>query len=208
MKWPRDGCTSGTVTPILQGGLMQANSSPNLCQVCGTEFHPAIFHAHQLYCSKRCQSAAQRANNRLKSAIQPCERCATMFQPNPFKKSNVYCSRTCAARSRYGSLADRFWTNVDMSGECWLWTGRVNASGYGTIGVDGKSVLAHRLSYTLNVGPIPKGKLILHNCNNRPCVRPVHIRPGSHFDNAQDAKAAGSYVRKPRPDHGVTNSSS
>lgn len=60
---------------------------------------------------------------------------------------------------------------------CWEWEGVRMENGYGKVGHRGKCWLAHRLSYTAFVGPIPEGLTIDHLCRNRACVRPGHMEP-------------------------------
>ena len=72
--------------------------------------------------------------------------------------------------------ADRFWSRVDKSGDCWLWTGSL-WDGYGRCYFAGRSDFAHRVSYRLLVGPIPTGKQLDHLCRNRACVNPAHLEP-------------------------------
>lgn len=68
-----------------------------------------------------------------------------------------------------------------MSG-CWLWAGRVNACGYGTVQWHNRSCLAHRVVYQLLIGPIGKPTLD-HRCRVRPCVNPDHLRPATMKEN-------------------------
>jgi hypothetical protein len=50
---------------------------------------------------------------------------------------------------------------------------------------------AHRFSYTITFGPIPKGQQVMHRCDNKKCVRPEHLRLGTQKDNLHDMYAKG-----------------
>lgn len=91
------------------------------------------------------------------------------------------------------SLAKRFWKKVDRRGpdECWPWTAGRHRQGYGLIGLTGMSTLAHRVAYTLVVGPIPDGLLVRHRCDNPPCCNPAHLELGTQTDNMRDAAVRG-----------------
>ena len=87
-----------------------------------------------------------------------------------------------------------FWSRVDKSGECWIWTGCRLKGGYGQLGHpdgSGRQVRAHRLAWELSHGPIPAGLLVCHTCDNPPCVRPDHLFLGTTSDNVHDARAKG-----------------
>lgn len=88
-------------------------------------------------------------------------------------------------------MSDRFWSRVDRTGKCWVWVGRRNPKGYGQCSVRDEEWLAHRLSWAMANGPIPSGALILHHCDNPPCVRPDHLYAGTHSDNTRDMLARG-----------------
>ena len=85
------------------------------------------------------------------------------------------------------SLRDRFFSHVDMTGDCWQWTGSLATGGYGTIVAEapsrGKLLRAHRVAYELMVGPIPEGLDLDHLCRNRGCVRPSHLEPVTRREN-------------------------
>lgn len=88
-------------------------------------------------------------------------------------------------------LKERFWAKVNKTkgqgpqGRCWLWTGSTNEKGYGRHG----NAKAHRVAYELEVGPIPDGLILLHSCDTPACVRPSHLKPGTHLENKRDAIA-------------------
>lgn len=81
---------------------------------------------------------------------------------------------------------ERFWAKVSKTDGCWEWMGSRNNRGYGQLGLNGKLVLAHRFSMGM-----PAGALVLHRCDNPPCVRPSHLFLGSHVDNMADMKSKG-----------------
>lgn len=87
---------------------------------------------------------------------------------------------------------DRFWSHVNKTETCWLWTSQLRG-GYGLFGLKGKVVSAHRLSYTMFFGEIPEGLLIRHSneCTSKACVNPDHLLTGTQYDNMQDRKEAG-----------------
>jgi hypothetical protein len=74
---------------------------------------------------------------------------------------------------------------------CWEWIGNTNKNGYGTIRFNRKNWLAHRLTFTLLVNDIPKGAVILHACDNPPCVNPNHLFVGTPYDNLMDMHNKG-----------------
>jgi hypothetical protein len=88
---------------------------------------------------------------------------------------------------------ERFWKKVtfEPNSGCWLWTASLSKAGYGQFVLEGIPLKAHRFSYEMLVGEIPRGSIILHKCDNPACVNPAHLRPGSYKDNVQDSIAKG-----------------
>ena len=84
------------------------------------------------------------------------------------------------------SAEGRFWSRVDKTDGCWLWT-KGTSNGYGVYYADGKEWLAHRYALTITSGPIPPGKFACHTCDVRLCVRPSHLYAGDHRTNGADA---------------------
>jgi hypothetical protein len=85
------------------------------------------------------------------------------------------------------SVAARFWSKVDRSGECWRWTAAVDAQGYGHFTVvRGVSVRAQHFAWALERGQLPEAKKVLQRCGDRRCVRFDHLYLGV----ARDGSAA------------------
>lgn len=70
--------------------------------------------------------------------------------------------------------------------------------GYRTVSYRGKQWRAHRLFWVLSNGrQIPDGMVILHTCDNPPCVNPAHLKVGTRAENNKDMKAKGRYNYDP-----------
>lgn len=99
-------------------------------------------------------------------------------------------------------IAERFWSKVQKTDGCWIWTASRTLNGYGQIGnpdVPTRLSFAHRVSWELHFGPIPPGMYVCHHCDNPACVRPDHLFLGTAHDNHTDM------VRKGRSTAGDRN---
>lgn len=98
-------------------------------------------------------------------------------------------------------VEERFWTKVQKTDGCWVWTSVLNEKGYGILvdTVDGKQkrLRAHRLVWKMSYGSIPEGMQVCHECDNPSCVRPDHLFLGTNKENTQDKVNKG---RAPRGD--------
>lgn len=88
---------------------------------------------------------------------------------------------------------------------CWEWQGARNAGGYGQHRVGEKIWTVHRLTFTLWKGPIKRGQVIRHKCDNQPCCNPRHLVPGWHEDNTRDIVERGRAKRRVFTEEEVRN---
>lgn len=88
------------------------------------------------------------------------------------------------------TVEERFWSKVDKSGECWMWTGFIAPNGYGRFSASPFRGGAHRFSWSLANGIIPEGMQIDHICFNKACVRPNHLRAVTVKQNAEHRPGA------------------
>lgn len=88
------------------------------------------------------------------------------------------------------SIDERFWARVvKLESGCWLFGGERFGNKYGQLSFGGRSAghtTAHRYSYEIHHGEIPRGKFICHRCDVRNCVNPAHLYAGDHEDNTRD----------------------
>lgn len=69
--------------------------------------------------------------------------------------------------------------------------GYAEQTGYGQVYVDGRISSAHRESWIIANGPIENGLHVLHRCDVRPCIRPIHLFLGTCADNLKDCSRKG-----------------
>jgi hypothetical protein len=83
----------------------------------------------------------------------------------------------------YGPPIEKFWNRVHKTDTCYEWIAFKDRDGYGVMRWERRHLKAHRISWEIHFGLIPKGKFVLHRCNNPACVHPDHLYLGTQPEN-------------------------
>lgn len=106
--------------------------------------------------------------------------------------------------NRYTSTPwrQRFWAKVRKTKGCWIWTcqtrpGRRPREKRAVFKAGGRWWAAARYLWLKTRGPIPRGKQVLHYCDNPLCVRPSHLWLGTQLENIEDMRQKGRARNNP-----------
>lgn len=84
------------------------------------------------------------------------------------------------------NLQKKFWGKVIKTNDCWEWKGFRTKRGYGVFYFNWGQCIASRMAFAITNGPIPKGLMVCHKCDNPPCCNPSHLFLGTHEENQKD----------------------
>jgi hypothetical protein len=87
--------------------------------------------------------------------------------------------------------------DVTASG-CWEWNRSRDTNNYGRTRYGGIARAAHRAYYAHYIAPIPAGMVVMHLCDNPPCVNPDHLAAARQVANLGDMARRGRAAKGER----------
>jgi hypothetical protein len=127
------------------------------------------------------------------------------------RRKSCGCITSPSEKEYVNRLKERLMKNHKKDGDCWIWTGRIHAGGYGFLSYRSKenkskktASNAHRVAYKVWKGDVPKELYVLHKCDNRKCINPDHLWLGTHIDNMKDMISKNRQDKRPGEKHHVS----
>lgn len=90
----------------------------------------------------------------------------------------------------YSNPDEAIAARTQRSGDCLIWTGSRDGTGYGQLRINDRLVKAHRYTWERANGPIPDGMHVDHTCWNKACCTVEHLRLATHGENMRYQKGA------------------
>lgn len=104
----------------------------------------------------------------------------------------------------FNKFEENFWLGVSAKASgCWEWVRSKtvthgNYGGYGKLRYAGRYFLAHRVAWWLaNKRAVATDEVVMHMCDNPPCVNPLHLVVGTSKENDADKVAKGRAKGRP-----------
>jgi hypothetical protein len=149
-------------------------------------------------CKKKCRAYRGPAKSKPRACSKVCylKLSPKWLQKIPFNK--------LSDEEKKQHLAKHFEKRVIRKKGCWDWSAKGKGSKYMRMDYarGEPRISAHRYSYMIHKGEIPRGMFVCHSCDNPRCTNPDHLFLGTDKDNQSDK------IKKNRQCHGESHRNS
>lgn len=171
-----------------------------ICSHCNQEFQGKPNFPSRRTRFRFCSAEHQKAFFDAPLITRRCKNCQSFFQIKEHiirQKTAEYCSKSCWLI--YARTDDFYRERLlklikIMPNGCWEWQ-KGRDKGYGLFSIRGKQFGAHRASAMLLKGCDIKGKAVLHDCDNPPCINPAHLTVGTQQENRADCVKKNRHIK-------------
>lgn len=131
---------------------------------------------------------------KIKFTQEESDELVARFETN--SKDRIMAEYFCRKVRFDGLIPDQNNPHYTGLSQCWRWDWKCKGYPIALYGVR-RGETAHRVSYKIFKGPIPKGMCVMHRCDNKVCTNPFHLELGTNAQNVKDAHIRG-LVKKGR----------
>lgn len=127
--------------------------------------------------------------------MKVCYKKSGYWGASQFRRLSTTTLTEAAMRYQKDTLSEkdikRFWSHVQKTDGCWIWTRSATHDGYGSFSLGGRTFVAHRVAWIIEYGQFDQNLCVCHHCDNPICVRAEHLFLGTHADNMEDMVRKG-----------------
>lgn len=148
------------------------NSNPNFSITTNTA--PGYFEYRRSLSRDKARASYSTNSDLTSTDIEPAEKSSHSGLNSLPKRPSIRKNKPMPKSD--GTKEGKFWARVKkIEGGCWNWIGSISTdAGYGQMLWEGSPRPAHRISWQLKYGEMPKGDLLMNLCGTRTCVNPDH----------------------------------
>ena len=99
-------------------------------------------------------------------------------------------------QKKLGNAKARVERKTERQGDCIVWNGHLDTSGYPSFKYMGETLLVHRQLYKEEVRDIASAETIDHTCRNKLCLNLDHLDVVSRTENLKRMQLAREYESK------------
>ena len=163
---------------------------------------------HRATFEKTCKRCGASFTGSARRVYCPGSRCRALALGDQYRKQPVPTQLRIPFESQRGALRvaieegdtdrllDELRRRTERVGDCWIWQGRTDSSGYPIVQIARRRRSLHRIVATVIGGEEPGFRPVHHTCANRQCVNPVHLQIVQPHENTAEMLERNYYLAR------------